>query len=226
MGMILGLDEAGYGALCGRMYIGAVLVPEDWKGPGGLADTKELEAEERSRLYGELQRYFDSEKKSSGSTRYAEASELDTYGVGSIRKDLFVQLIELVCTVCDQFDPPLPLNRIIVDGNLRFPSVCGRAVLSIPKADSVYPSVMAAAILAKVERDRYVRETLHPRFPQYKLNEHMGYGTPEHMRLIQTLGFSPEHRKSYQPMRGMIEKAEAEKRKTEITQMSLFPKRF
>src|SRR5690606_26291780 len=91
--------------------------------------------------------------------------------------------------------------EIIIDGTINFLAGTGkgRYVKTIPKADLLMPSVSAASIIAKVERDRYMA-TLDEEYPGYGFKGHAGYGVANHRKAIENLGVTPEHRLSFAPL--------------------------
>ena len=75
---------------------------------------------------------------------------------------------------------------------------------SIIKGDSCSVSIAAASIVAKVKRDQMMKE-YHEKYPQYGFDQHSGYGTKAHLDAIHTYGACPIHRKSFAPIKSMIE---------------------
>jgi ribonuclease HII len=93
-------------------------------------------------------------------------------------------------------------NLALIDGNhLPKELVCNAQ--AVIKGDSIHPCIMAASILAKVSRDRYM-QALHTSYPQYGFEQHKGYPTPSHLQAIKEHGICPEHRLSYAPVRQII----------------------
>ena len=78
-------------------------------------------------------------------------------------------------------------------------------VLSLIKGDSKSASIAAASILAKVTRDR-IMEDLDSEYPQYEFKKHKGYVTKKHLELLEKHGVSPVHRKSFSPVKNVLEK--------------------
>lgn len=92
---------------------------------------------------------------------------------------------------------PVRPARVRVDGN-RCPAlpVPSDAIVG---GDERLPDIGAASVLAKVTRDRYMRE-LGRRYPEYGFERHKGYATPEHLRALERFGVCPVHRRSFMPM--------------------------
>ena len=97
---------------------------------------------------------------------------------------------------------PAP-DHLLLDGNFLLPriSISQKAII---KGDCLSHSIAAASILAKVTRDRLMRE-LHERYPLYNFQQHKGYGTREHLELLRLHGPCDAHRKSFQPVAGMLQ---------------------
>jgi ribonuclease HII len=93
-------------------------------------------------------------------------------------------------------------DRALIDGN-RCPKV-NISMEAIVKGDSKVAAISAASILAKVTRDRDM-QTLHEAYPVYGFNQHMGYPTPVHLETLKLHGPCPEHRKTFGPVRLVIE---------------------
>jgi ribonuclease HII len=93
---------------------------------------------------------------------------------------------------------PVPPEHIVVDAR-QIPNVTMPQTPLIDGDARCY-SVAAASIVAKVTRDRLMRE-LHERYPQYGFRENMGYGTPRHLAALEEFGPSPVHRRSFAPVR-------------------------
>jgi ribonuclease HII len=90
---------------------------------------------------------------------------------------------------------------VLIDGNRLPPLPC--AARAIVGGDGLEPAISAASILAKVTRDRIMREW-HHRYPQYGFDRHKGYGTPEHLRLLARFGPCEIHRRSFAPVRASM----------------------
>ena len=71
------------------------------------------------------------------------------------------------------------------------------------KGDSLSHSIAAASIIAKTTRDEWMSQ-IHQKYPQYGFDQHMGYGVPSHLEMLQTYGASPIHRRSFSPVRAVM----------------------
>ena len=177
--VVCGMDEAGRGPLAGRVYAAAVILPEGLF-IDGLNDSKKLSEKKREALYEIILR----EAVSAG-IAYAEAAEIDEINILNASMLAMRRAAALLS--------PAP-DAGIVDGNTSrgFPF----HTVTLVKGDSLSPSVAAASILAKVSRDRYMKE-LALRYPAYHFEQHKGYPTEEHRRILREIGPCPEHRRSF-----------------------------
>lgn len=178
-GVVCGIDEAGRGPLAGSVYAAAVILPEDVF-IDGLNDSKKLSEKKREALFDEI-----IEKSESYCIAVASAREIDEL---NILGATFLAMQRAVDGLAVKPDFAL------VDGN-RLPELpC--AAEAVVKGDSKSASIAAASILAKVARDRYMRE-LDERYPEYQFAKHKGYGTKLHYEMLAQYGMCPEHRRSF-----------------------------
>jgi len=178
-GLICGIDEAGRGPLAGDVYAAAVVLPEGLI-IEGLDDSKKLSEKKREALFDEIV-----SKAEAYCIATATAAEIDEINI----------LNAALLAMKRAFDglsvkPALAL----VDGN-KAPDL-GIPVKTVVKGDSISASIAAASILAKVSRDRYMKE-LDLKYPQYLFAKHKGYGTKLHYEMVAKYGLCPEHRKSF-----------------------------
>ncbi len=182
-GLLAGVDEAGRGPLAGPVYAAAVIL-DPARPVTGLADSKTLDEPTRVRLDIEIRA-----RALAWAIGTASAEEIDMFNI------LRATLLAMQRAVAGLRVAP---RYVLVDGNqcpaLSFP------VVSVVKGDARYASISAASILAKVARDRLMIE-MDQRYPGYGFAEHKGYGTAQHMRALQTLGVTPEHRRSFASVR-------------------------
>jgi len=181
-GLVAGVDEAGRGPLAGPVVAAAVIL-DDLKPIKGLADSKQLTALRRERLYDEIRA-----KALCCSIAQASVEEIDQLNI------LQATLLAMRRAVLGLRLKP---TKVLVDGN-RLPAldVLAEAIVS---GDALVPCISAASILAKVTRDRMLCE-LHQLHPEYGFDRHKGYGTAEHLRALQTHGALPVHRRSFAPV--------------------------
>jgi ribonuclease HII len=178
---VAGIDEAGRGACAGPLVVAAVVLePASIRRMPGLADSKLLSPQAREDAYAEvLRRAVDWHVVVIGSD-VIDATGLHVCNVSGMRR-AFAGL---------RSKP----GYVLTDG---FPvRGLGAPALAVWKGDRVTASVAAASILAKVSRDRMMRD-LHERYPQYGFDRHKGYVTDEHVRALEQHGPCPVHRYSF-----------------------------
>jgi ribonuclease HII len=178
---VAGIDEAGRGACAGPLVVAAVVLePASIRRMPGLADSKLLSPQAREDAYAEvLRRAVDWHVVVIGSD-VIDATGLHVCNVSGMRR-AFAGL---------RSKP----GYVLTDG---FPvRGLGTPALAVWKGDRVTASVAAASILAKVSRDRMMRD-LHERYPQYGFDRHKGYVTDEHVRALEQHGPCPVHRYSF-----------------------------
>jgi len=178
--IVCGIDEVGRGALAGPI-VGAAVWCEDAKlADLKLKDSKKLSRLSREKLYQQLINL-----KITHSIYLIEVEEINRYGIGWANKELFRILIGKSCG-----------DVFILDGNLKIEHESKLDVKSVVKADQKFPQVMAASIIAKVYRDKLMKE-LHAKFPQYYWADNVGYGTSKHISAIVTHGACELHRRVF-----------------------------
>jgi ribonuclease HII len=186
--LVAGADEAGRGACAGPLVVAAVVLPAGKRGEvPGLADSKLLTEKARERAYTEVLR-----RALAWSVVVVTPQDVD-------RSGLHVMNIRAMRQAVSRLDP-CP-SYVLTDG---FPIVGMPAPsLAVWKGDQVAACVAAASVVAKVTRDRMMRD-LHDRFPVYDFAQHKGYSTPEHMAALTTHGPCEEHRFSYVNVRAAL----------------------
>ena len=189
-----GIDEAGRGPLAGPVVAAAVILR-----PGrrieGIADSKVLSPEERARLSTIIRR--DALCFGIG---WADRAEIDAL---NILQATFLAMRRALLAMT------LTPDHVLVDGN-QLPDLCGlgrpMTARAIVGGDAREPAISAASILAKTARDSYMNH-MDTLYPAYSFATHKGYGTPDHQRLLELHGPCPLHRRSFAPLRLMIEAA-------------------
>lgn len=177
---ICGIDEAGRGPLAGPVVIAGVIMPEDSM-IEGVNDSKKVSEKKRELLYDKI------------------IEEAISYSVAIIGQDIIDEINILNATkkgltnVVEGLD--VRPDLIIVDA-LEHIDTKGIPYESIIKGDAKCYSIAAASILAKVTRDRIMREW-DLVYPQYGFAKHKGYGTAFHIQAIKEYGLCPIHRRSF-----------------------------
>jgi ribonuclease HII len=182
-GRVAGVDEAGRGPLAGPVIAAAVIL-DPLRPIAGLRDSKCLSPGRRERLYDEIVT-----RALAWAVGRAEAAEIDDINI------LQATLLAMQRAV-NALQPGA--EQVLVDGN-RCP-VLPCPARAIVKGDSRVPVISAASIVAKVSRDREMIE-LDACYPGYGLAQHKGYPSKAHLEALEVLGPSPQHRRSYAPVR-------------------------
>jgi ribonuclease HII len=185
---VAGTDEAGRGCLAGPLVAAAVLFDYerlsvgDRRILGGIHDSKQMTEEARLEMYPCVLRAA------------ARVSIVVRAAPGIDRRGLHVTNCEALGDALARLEPD-PEVICLVDG-FRLPrcEVPHRRVIG---GDRTSAAIAAASVLAKVTRDRYMREAAK-RHPGWGFEEHVGYSTPEHRAAIDKLGITPLHRRSFQ----------------------------
>jgi ribonuclease HII len=185
--IICGVDEAGRGPLAGPVFAAAVIL-DPARPIAGLRDSKKLNEAKRDLLAVEI-------KEHALAWAIAECSEeeIDTLNILQASMLAMRRAVEAL-----QVTPTLAL----IDGN-RCPKMAVRSE-AIVKGDDKVAAISAASILAKTARDALLVQ-LHQQYPQYAFDQHKGYPTALHMARLKEHGVSPVHRKSYAPVRALLE---------------------
>ena len=177
---ICGIDEAGRGPLAGPVVVASVIMPKDSM-IEGVNDSKKISEKKREKLYEEI-----IEKAISYSVGIVDQKEIDRVNILNATKAGLTQSIKGL-----KIKPDI----ILVDA-LKGIDTCGIPYESIIKGDAKCYSIAAASIIAKVTRDRIMRQW-HEVYPQYNFIQHKGYGTAAHIAAIKEYGLCPLHRLSF-----------------------------
>ena len=179
LGYVCGIDEAGRGPFAGPVVAGAVILPKDCE-ILGLNDSKKISEKRREELYEQIM-------------DKAVAAEIGLVGPARIDEINILQatyeaMREAVNKLIPQ--PQILLNDAVTIPGINIPQV------PIIKGDGKSVSIAAASIIAKVTRDRLMRE-YDKILPQYGFASHKGYGSQEHIEALRKYGPSPIHRKTF-----------------------------
>jgi ribonuclease HII len=187
--LICGVDEAGRGPLAGPVFAAAVVFCPGRRAPNGIADSKLLSARQRERIAGVIK-----ERALVWAVAWASVEEIDRLNI------LQASLLAMSRAVASLRLVP---DEVLLDGR-QCPElpVPARAVID---GDAKVKVISAASILAKTARDAEMRR-LHERFPQYGFDEHKGYPTARHLRALRRYGVCEVYRRSFAPVRELIER--------------------
>src|SRR5450631_1499204 len=185
--LICGVDEAGRGPLAGPVFAAAVIL-DPAKPIAGLRDSKKLSAPSREFLARRIK-----EDAIAWSISQCSEAEIDSLNILQATMLAMRRAVERLKVL-----PTLAL----IDGN-RCPVMAIRSE-AIVRGDDQIPAISAASILAKTARDAALA-ILHEQYPQYAFDQHKGYPTALHLERLRTHGVSPVHRKSYAPVRSLLD---------------------
>jgi len=182
MELVAGVDEAGRGPLAGPVVASAVILPEDHQ-IEGLADSKTLSEKKREKLFPEINH------------------QAISVGVGIVDREVIDQTNILKATHLAMYKAlgqlnPQPRHALIDGYALPNQIVPNKGII---KGDTLIDSIKAASIIAKVTRDRIMRQ-YDIIFPEYGFAKHKGYGTKMHVKKIIELKATPIHRKTFNPV--------------------------
>lgn len=187
---LAGVDEAGRGACAGPLVIASVILHDPFaEDLAAVRDSKDVSEKEREDLYELLV-----EKAAAISTIIVPPAEVDARGVHAANLDGMRRAVQGL-----SITPAYVLtDGYAIDG-------LGIANLAVWKGDQVAHCISAASIIAKVTRDRIMRE-LDEQFPQYGFAKHKGYITAAHTKALNTHGPCIEHRRSFSNIAALINK--------------------
>lgn len=196
-GNVAGIDEAGRGPWAGPVVAGAVVILDRNLSKillDGLDDSKKISAKKREMLYQEL--FAEQERgKISIGIGQADCREID-------RLNILQATFLAMKRAAEQLK--VRPEAALIDGN-RTPADFCCPVQAVVKGDSKSMSIAAASIVAKVYRDRLMRE-MAVKYPYYGFEKNAGYGTAAHIEGLRAHGITPEHRKSYKPIQEFMKK--------------------
>ena len=179
--VIVGLDEVGRGPLAGPLAVGAVVLPRE---PliEGLNDSKQVKPERREAIAAQIE-----EIALAFTVQYVSPADIDRNGMTASLRRAF-------CTAIEQIEGAgVRPDIVLLDGN---PLNIDEREVNVVKGDAKCASIAAASILAKVRRDALMC-SLAETYPEYGFDENKGYGSPHHLKAIETYGLTDIHRKSF-----------------------------
>lgn len=192
---LIGIDEAGRGALAGPVSVGACLIPADldWRegfslitkrGPPKLRDSKKMSAQQREILFG----YIEEHARIRHASALVSAETIDAIGIANAAR-------EAAAIALTQLSVHPTSVKILLDAGLSVPEMWDQE--SFVKGDERIPAISYASIVAKVTRDRYMEDIALKHAP-YGFDAHKGYGTHAHFLAIRKHGMVPNiHRRTF-----------------------------
>ena len=184
--LICGVDEAGRGPLAGPVFAAAVILDPARPIPG-LRDSKKLTEARRDALALQIKR--DAQAWAIAHCSAAEIDELNILNATMLAMRRAIEALEIRPTLA------------LIDGN-RCPAAAVRCE-AIVKGDDLVAEISAASILAKTARDAVLVD-MHAQYPEYAFDRHKGYPTALHLERLRAHGVTPEHRRSYAPVRAVL----------------------
>lgn len=185
--LICGVDEVGRGPLIGAVVTAAVIL-DPARPVAGLTDSKKLSEKRRNELAAQIK-----QQALCWALGRAEPAEIDQLNI------LHATMLAMRRAVAALAIQP---EWVLVDGNRT--TEFGVPASAVIKGDLLVPEISAASILAKVARDEEM-QALHLRHPQFGFADHKGYPTAAHLAAIAQYGVLPEHRRSFKPVRLVLE---------------------
>lgn len=184
--LLAGIDEAGRGPLAGPVVAAAVILPRNFY-LAGVNDSKKLTANMRLKLAGEIK-----QKALAWALCYISPAYLDRINIYNATREAMQTAVQNL-----EIRP----DFLLIDA-MKLPglSIDYQAII---KGDSLSISIACASILAKTERDQCM-EYLDSIYPQYGFARHKGYGTREHLEMINRFGICPIHRTSFEPVKTLV----------------------
>ena len=184
--LIAGVDEAGRGPLVGPVVAGAVILPENYT-LNGLTDSKKLSEKKRELFYDIIMR--DAISVGVGIVDNKKIEEINILEASRLAMNIALDNLkvkpEYILTDAMKLNRDVPVKDII-------------------HGDALSLNIAAGSVIAKVTRDRLMKEfdKLHP---EYEFAKHKGYPTKKHIELIKKYGILDEYRKTYKPIKSLIE---------------------
>jgi ribonuclease HII len=179
--LLAGIDEAGRGPLAGPLSVAAVVFPAGYENPE-IYDSKALSEKKREALFEVIE-----EEALWFAILEVSPAEIDRWNIYRADQRAFSRLAREAGT------------RVVLTDAMPLEEEAGRQVISLVKGDQKSISIAAASILAKVTRDRLMKQ-YDQEYPGYGFARNKGYPTAEHLAAIEKLGITPIHRRSYGPV--------------------------
>lgn len=202
---VIGIDEVGYGAWAGPLVVAGLVFQKGWGHPE-VKDSKEYKNTKKRTAHQYRSLLVNTVIEPQAKLIHiatCSAGELDHKGVHVALNSLMAEAMQ-TCII------NFPNSIVIVDGlhtKTEFHLKPEREFIAVPAADSLFPAVSAASIVAKVYRDSKMMEYSR-KYPGYEFDRHMGYGTKRHREMLEKLGPCFIHRLSYKPLQELSTKQE------------------
>ncbi|MAE68576.1 MAG: ribonuclease HII [Candidatus Peribacteraceae bacterium] len=179
--VIVGIDEAGRGALAGPVVAGACLLIPELEHHPLIADSKSLTADKREEAFIWI------EQNCTYGYGIVDGCEVDASGILACTEKAMNAALAMI-------EEHVTPTYLLIDGRDKFWFNYPKS--GVIKGDETEPCISAGSIVAKVTRDRLMIE-YSKEFPKYQFDEHKGYGAPQHIEAIEMFGICPLHRKTF-----------------------------
>lgn len=181
---VVGIDEAGRGPLAGPVVAGAVIIHNVEQVVPSVRDSKKMTEKQRNVAFEKI-----TDLSSAWGVGIVDNIFIDEKGIQLAVKTAMIKAI-------DQIKLKYPnINYLIVDGK-NVSTIEGYKMMKITKGDLNHYSIAAGSVLAKVTRDRIMKE-YSIKYPEYGFDKHVGYGTKKHIELLRNYGLTSIHRKTF-----------------------------
>jgi ribonuclease HII len=183
--LVLGLDEAGRGPLAGPVVAGGVVISDLSQVVPGVRDSKKMSEKQRDEVYGKIK-----EKSLAYAVGLIGPRGIDRMGIQNAVLQAMMTVLEVVERKLGK-----KIDYIIADG-MNIVSIKNYKMDKIRGGDLHHYSIAAGSVLAKVTRDKIMRD-YHIKYPMYGFDTHVGYGTKKHMEALKKYGATQIHRRSF-----------------------------
>ena len=198
---VIGIDEVGRGALAGPVVVAAVLLPQNFQFPSArwrtklkLRDSKKLSPRQREIWFN-----FIKQQKIPFAIAGVSPKIIDKINISQAAN---LAASRALLKLIKSYKLKIKNFKVRLDGGLYVKNLSASQrtknykIKTIIKGDEKIPAISLASIVAKINRDRYMKK-LHKKYPRYDFINNVGYGTKNHIKAIKKYGLSPIHRKSF-----------------------------
>lgn len=186
---VVGVDEVGRGPWAGPVIAGAVVIHSEKQVVKSVRDSKKMTKIQREKAFAKIIK-----KSSAFGIGIVDEQEIDKIGIQkSVKKAMIMSLKDL------KLKFKIDISYILVDGSKTSPLENYNSQ-RIKRGGLYHYSIAASSVLAKVTRDKIMRE-MAKKYPLYRFEKHVGYGTKLHLEALEKYGICPIHRKSFSPIK-------------------------
>ena len=190
--IVVGIDEAGRGPLAGPVSAGAVVIEVEDQVVEKVRDSKKMTEKQRNEAFEKIK-----DISTAWGVGMVDSKEIDKIGIQeAVKKAMILALVHVERMLEKKAE------YLIVDG-LNVLPIIGYKMQKIKQGDLNHYSISAGSVLAKVERDRVMKEYAK-KYPEYGFDSHVGYGTKLHMEMLKKFGPCDIHRRCFKPVRELL----------------------